>query len=918
MRTPLHLRLPNLPTHAVGRADEIERLRGLIRQGPVACVWGPSGVGRRTLAQLTLHRHFKRRLDQIRVCQAPSPDLPVDQWLPYRLAEGASTSEPQGLPDPLAGALDLAEQHRWWVVVDVEGCPGAERLVDLCARYARHSKWLILSWRPLQGPALALGGLPPADLRALAQRVAPELAPEAVEAALQRSGGSPLRCVQWLAHMSGPHDHEADQDLDQWRADLSAEARAALDLLCHVRALPRAVMSPGPDAPCDEAPCDEPLCDEAAIRPLISRGLVESIGGRLRAHPVIQGAAPRDAALEARLAAALAARSEPACAVEALWIWGRRGQVQPMADLLQARGDELTGHAPAVWPLIAPLDTPALAPWRLRIAVALGTEEALATLSPTPPDDPDLRAVWARGTMIRGDPAAALAALGPDPLDPELAALCMMNLGRYAEALDTLPPSASFRGQVLRVLSLPHVEGRAPALSLAQRLTERAAADPEIPPFLIYDLARALLELGALPQARALVQLAQSRAHRWAPSPRHMVSLMIEAQLALHEGELAEARRALDRLAPLARPGGLIALSHRLIDLQRRLLTGAVEGLPEQLAQLRADPMVARAEIFSHAAAALDEQLGLLSGAPPLTPLPSVASDHRRELELLRCRRALRHGAPRAPGPRPDHPLNGLLHDLVEAEQALMGGALAVARRQLSALVAAAQVHGAGGVTAEALASLGDLHAVAGDAEALSSTAAQLAALAESMESPRYARRAQALAWMAHSAPRPLGPLAAFAEALTRVDPTSARRARAIWGCPSTPQDQLDAMVLAPLRADLMASISLHGGPDLRGLWGLDLRRSCVWQADGPEIQPSPLLWRLLLLIAEAGGALDKEALCLGAWDEPSYHPLRHDNRLHANVRKLRQLIEPDPDQPQRLLTTEAGYGFAQPWAWRR
>ena len=69
------------------------------------------------------------------------------------------------------------------------------------------------------------------------------------------------------------------------------------------------------------------------------------------------------------------------------------------------------------------------------------------------------------------------------------------------------------------------------------------------------------------------------------------------------------------------------------------------------------------------------------------------------------------------------------------------------------------------------------------------------------------------------------------------------------------------------------------------------------------------LLWRVLATLADAGGRASKEELVLSVWEEHDYHPLRHDNRLQAAVRKLRRAIEDDPSTPRRVVTTE-GYAL--------
>jgi DNA-binding response OmpR family regulator len=85
-----------------------------------------------------------------------------------------------------------------------------------------------------------------------------------------------------------------------------------------------------------------------------------------------------------------------------------------------------------------------------------------------------------------------------------------------------------------------------------------------------------------------------------------------------------------------------------------------------------------------------------------------------------------------------------------------------------------------------------------------------------------------------------------------------------------------------------------------------------VWLPSGARIElgKQPLLLRILEHLADSGGAATKESLVLSVWEERDYHPLRHDNRLQAAVRKLRQRIEDDPANPRRLVTTEDGYAL--------
>lgn len=102
--------------------------------------------------------------------------------------------------------------------------------------------------------------------------------------------------------------------------------------------------------------------------------------------------------------------------------------------------------------------------------------------------------------------------------------------------------------------------------------------------------------------------------------------------------------------------------------------------------------------------------------------------------------------------------------------------------------------------------------------------------------------------------------------------------------------------------------------------FGADLVEQRVWFPDGRDVDlaPTPMLARLVETLADSGGEATKEALIERAWGEREYHPLRHDGKLHAAVRKLRRLLDEDGNEPRFLLTTETGYRLGLPVRIRR
>lgn len=65
-------------------------------------------------------------------------------------------------------------------------------------------------------------------------------------------------------------------------------------------------------------------------------------------------------------------------------------------------------------------------------------------------------------------------------------------------------------------------------------------------------------------------------------------------------------------------------------------------------------------------------------------------------------------------------------------------------------------------------------------------------------------------------------------------------------------------------------------------------------------------------LIKQKGQFLSKEDIVEILWQE-SYDPGRHDNKLFVCIKRLRNLIEPNPKEPIYILKNRQGYGL-NPW----
>jgi hypothetical protein len=251
--------------------------------------------------------------------------------------------------------------------------------------------------------------------------------------------------------------------------------------------------------------------------------------------------------------------------------------------------------------------------------------------------------------------------------------------------------------------------------------------------------------------------------------------------------------------------------------------------------------------------------------------------------------------------------------------RALVAGEGRLGRELAERAVATCTSTGHAAREAEARHTLSEVLLATGDLAALRDAADALSAHADRCGSARMSQEARFFRLAADGAlgePAALEPLAMR----ERVAPTAARRAQAALG--GRPRlDAVDRLVLAALRRapesvtiELVQQLPDEPGPWEPG-WGIDERNATLWLEDGRivDLGHRRLLFKLLVALADRGGEASKEDLVLSVWEEPDYHPLNHDNRLHSAVRKLRRIIEPTATDPRRLVTTEEGYALAPP-----
>ena len=940
-RVKLRHRLPNAPPLFVGRGPELDWLEAAIRRGPVTVVTGPGGIGKTALALRVLHERFSDVVPKA-VYFGIRPGETTDQ-LRFDLVRVLSQSARTGVDlaaiatDPEAlteTAIDLAEAAGFLVVLDDAHHADAEEMTELLTQlvsYARDSRWLVTSLTEVRVPQLAGQWLPlkamgEAELTELARYLAPTSAEADLHRAVNAASGSPWLLAQYL--------ETGQAGVELTRERLLENLPPQVEPFLFVLSLLRIPVSPVILGGLTTVP------DEAVLAQLERRGLVQRFETGLRLHDVVSGhlfplaAMMDDSGRREAIAAALETVGDPELVVEAARLLSNAGALDALADLLQRRAEELFAHAhaPRLWAVIGGVRDERLLHHQLRCAAEMGNPTALASVREPSDPGPWERLAWAQMTYAQGNVARARAlagelhAIARDSKDEQLAvesallgARCLLHDAqpelaiRELDLATTEEPGLAFRRDALRVRcqsveSDPMIDKR-----IAELLRRGEAAVDGLDG--LHDLALALYDLGRHERADEVLDalVATPRGGR-ASLLVSRKALLLRARIRLVTGSIPEASDLLESVRPYARTASLLRPFLIELDSTRRLLIGDLEGLETQLqiAQREGEGIDRR---LTQRIATLLERLGIARGqapvealAPALLSAPTPTLD-AHSLVLLRLRRACRHGVDAgllAPAAASD--ASARVHALLlRCDEALVRGDVALAVETSQHARAEAARAGNRVLELDALSAVCDALLLAAQAELHSAAARELLDLARALGSARG--RLEAELNMRHAHPATLERIAAC----DQVAPTAARRARALLGGEAQ-LDLVDRRVIEAVlaREPTLRIVGTRSGPSdgWEPGWGLDERHQLVWLPDGREVDLSSraLLWRILSAVCGLGGAATKEQLLVGVWQERVYHPGRHDPRLHMSARKLREMIEDDPSNPTRLVTTEDGY----------
>ncbi|HRI72289.1 MAG TPA: hypothetical protein PK156_48980, partial [Polyangium sp.] len=719
-------------------------------------------------------------------------------------------------------------------------------------------------------------------------------------------------------------------------------------------------------------PLAESILDAIAPRPsesletLERMGLIERTPQGLRLHELtrdlLTGQTSRslDDAWYVRAGRELAAASDTALKMEGLRLLFESERIDEAIFILNEAGESLllAGYATRLWKmletkqrssmrrLVEARSAALLELWRLRCAAELGDAEALSSVHEPDPDALAARYYWARLLHTKGNlgeawsVAETVAREATNKNEAEwvfraglLAARCLANRGDIAKALERVEaltpydPSSLAEQNAFRTVVLAFLGQRKQAYAYAMQL-RRSLMNLTWPTrgHVGYSVALALYHLGRLRDARETMESALADDSRG--SVRFDIGRQARyllAAIAILSGNLNLGRALVASVEPylartsLLRPHVSLAMATVSLhvgdfaDLDRRIGALREEVLSPQLTRDR--------EAAALATRILRRQESSFANEQP----HEIGSTYDDVLRVLRLEAALREGkilpdqALKALEFDEAHPLVATAISRIRSIAHLLAGHAESAWAEVRTSISTSHEFGYALREAEARAAAADVLTVLGRWRELAIEAEEIFKCASTTSSPRFTHVARLYRQIAEGKQFDPAQLEALAGSFP-VAPDVALRSRALLGA-NVVLDELDRRVLDAFRA----ATGFHPPSPLRTVphsnaewtpaWGFDELRNRVWLPDGRTIDLGkyPGATSLLRCLIESGGQATKEELVLGIWNERSYHPLLHDNRLRAAILKLRRQIEDDPASPTRVLTTVDGYALAEP-----
>ena len=584
---------------------------------------------------------------------------------------------------------------------------------------------------------------------------------------------------------------------------------------------------------------------------------------------------------------------------------------------LEKRGGPLlaAGLAPAMNAHVARSEAAALPDWQLRLAVEAGDLEQLARIPALASGDPQVDWLESRRSFLLGRTVQALELAeraGATTSEPSLRRDSLLFATRLAMLChDPARAGALLKGLVadLAGASPAHRAGAAALLAMAG---ERDVAEP-----LAWGVEVELNEAKRAPDGRTLDALVEAYIFiddvtagarvldRWALGATRVLSpslLYSGAFLRLQAGLLSEAADFTARLERFANPDNAWGRAVIYLGARRALAVGDLVAIRAEIDGLWQRSLVASDIFHAVLATHLDGRCARLFGSssqlgawPAELPAPAV-----------RHRRSLAPEAEASVGTLTDRA--AIAARLWEAEAAGARGARGAALAALDQVVATLDTRGLRLDRAEIAFTEGQIALICG-VPARHARAVSVLEEASAWPSNRFLAEHSCLVELGKARPD----FAALERLLesSGTSPVAARMAQTALGglAPTRPLDQ-----------SLLAELALRWGPPpccVRGPadrpgWGFDAGTQEVWRWDGPAVAlaKAPLVERLVRVLLAHPAGIAKAKLAELVWDIDDYHPFRDDKRMQVAVRKLRWLIEVDPANPVRVVTTPSGYAI--------
>lgn len=979
-RIPLRYRVPNPPPVFAGRDVELRRLALRLGTYPLTLLLGAPGMGKTALVSRALHEAIPTRGPAIYVpvpATRPAEDLRLVLGSAFFrmgiLDEQTWRSALNDLDAVSAVLLDLTEAHELCIVVDdaQRAEPTSLReFAHLLLRYASRSRWLILHDDAgfdarLGAEAVRLLELTRPELEQILELRAPALDAGARERLVSAAQGSPWRLQQELVAAEEGVALESGSNLLQ----LAGADRALLLALC------RAAV-PLTDAQLESMGID---CGEESLSRLQDRGMLERQGDGFRVHELVREELQRskvcapDSAFDWQVAAALIDAEDPEAALAALRLMNELGLDARIAGVLERRGQTWIqqGYGRSLWQLLEGASGPHLERWRLRVAVEAASAKELVVLSPPGSHDLQDRLLWGRVLFRRGQFEDALeiaAAVMQELTSSEassqqraelgfeaalLLAGCYANTaqwGKAAEAFKAFPghdPASRARRSLLLARSWTLAGERAAAEGELEALTTLL---PKLPAELQAEtkcgLASALYEVGRVSEASKLMDEVDAGPAPALYSEQGRQALFARASIEHARGDLDDCRDILAMLWPFVGSVSMLRPHMSLLDARCRYFLGELDGLDDALSEVSAygkrvgasnlscvaenyrlllavdlgragqvvtrecpvaDPQSLNARMFHLYRLRAQLHIAVAVGDPEVAALRLVPDDATVADILQRVQRA-------------EFPKVGVVNLGVAAEAALLAGRGERALELVDEAIELALELDLGVALGSTRAGRCEVLCVLGRVGELAAEARRLSVVADRLGSQRCQSDAEFFAAVARSDQPDIALWRRLASE-SLVSPATSRRVRALLGA-SVELDAYDQLIVEAIRA-LQHAERIRVVCDQQDIrweqaWGMWAQSLMVTLPDGRVVDLSKreLLGRLLQVLVRHGGRASKEQLVLEAWGEREYHPLRHDNRLQAAVRKLRRAIEDNPSKPTRFITTDDGYSVGEPLIW--